>query len=362
MAPKRAKKVPDSASKTKKAKLDPLREKVNQIIEAVETHHEDPNIQQLLVNAAKTAFDDPKEKRHRFHEDFIKMIDTSLRKYIADFESQVAETKIKVNSADSIKAQNIENRDQIAEALEQKKEQIAKKQDEVKGREEEVKAATKEAKAKKADKAKACGPLMQLEEDLAECNKKFAGYTELRDNVASLSANQRKTGLKQLTPYLERIKLDDSLTHSVPLVLAKETRAGFDLQVLQEVEKQFSTFMDDLNGQIDNEKQSNAGIISELEAAERHLESTKQECDTAKEELSTLEGHKNELEKNKKTSEKDIKDHDKNVKEYVSELATLTKTHESLTKVYEVMVELRDRQSEKEEAPEQSEMQVCEDL
>eukprot|EP00397_Hematodinium_sp_SG-2012_P023274 GEMP01024171.1.p1 GENE.GEMP01024171.1~~GEMP01024171.1.p1 ORF type:complete len:379 (+),score=109.38 GEMP01024171.1:63-1139(+) len=353
MPPKR-KVAQETSSKSKKQKVvDPLKEKVDLIVDAIETHHDDFNIKQLLLESAKTAFEDPKDKRHRFHETFITMIESSLQTYIADFDSKMGEARSKVNNADSVKAQNVENRDHVSEALDQKKEVITQKGEELKAKEEQVKVATKELKMKKGDKSKACAPLIQLETQLEECESKKDIFIKMRDDIASMSAAQRKTALKQLTPYFEKINLDGSLIMAAPLALQKETRAGFDAVTVSEVGNQFTTFSADLKRQIDEEKVKNVTIIVAVEEAEKVLDAAKEASKTATEELEVLENEKTELDKKKKAAEKEIKDHDKNVKIYASELQENTETYESLTKVLGAMIELRDRLSEKEEVAEE---------
>jgi len=350
MPPKRASTKKDESSKKKpKKEVDPLQEKINPIVEAIETHHENLEMQELLVQAAKTVFNEPKDKRHRFHDELIKMIDTSLREYIKTFEDKTEDMNVKVNSADEKKAENISNRDRINEDLEKKTELINAKQLEVKEKEDTVKQATKEVKDKRAEKKKACGPLISLEDDLEECGKHNTSYTEIRDKAAEMSKEKRKKSIKQLETYLKTI-LDGSLIISAIAVLDKEVKAGFDLQVLSAIEAQFAETRSQLEAKIKAEKESNVQIISEVEAAEANLQSAKEAAEAARTELENLENERKGLEKEKKTLDKDIKDHDKNVKTHVSDLQGFRETLESLSKVYDTMSELRDRQSHAEKA------------
>jgi len=348
------------ASKAKKAKVvDPVVEKVELITEAINTHHDDANIQDLLVMAAKSAFTEPKDLRHAFHGNFIDMIDSTLQNFIGDYQGKVSDSQAKVADADNVKETNIQTRDQLAEALEKKAEEIVNKEAELSEKTATTKALQKELKAKKTEMAKVCATMQSLEVDLEEATEKQTIFIGLRDEAAEKSEKDRKKHVTLILPFLKKMKVESSLVVSAPLALQKETRGTFDNAVVTEISTQFDSHIQTLKEGIATERTQNQEFIDDVERSEQNFNQAQAAQNQAQEELDTLESQKKELEDNKKQVDKDLKNHEKNVKKITDELSSFQETYEHLGKVYDAMVELRDRSTEKEEEPAEEEMEVA---
>eukprot|EP00397_Hematodinium_sp_SG-2012_P047717 GEMP01054385.1.p1 GENE.GEMP01054385.1~~GEMP01054385.1.p1 ORF type:complete len:376 (+),score=120.69 GEMP01054385.1:59-1129(+) len=350
MAPKR--KSAATTTKAKKAKVqkveevDPLQEKVQSIKQTLEVYEDDNAIQQLLVAAVEHAFDKPKDTRHKFHEIFIGMVDTTLRKFVQRFEQEVNKLKEEGTDGLALKHQKAVNHDRNTEALEKKSAEAMQKQLELSGKEESVKATGKQLKAKRAEKMKACGPLIMLENNLDEAIEKHEVFVKLRDDPCSMNDKDRKKLVTVLTPYLKVMKVDSSLIVSAPLALAQEVRTGFNATILQEITAQFDTYMSELKQKIELEAAAHRTIIDDVTEAEAATNAARDAADAARKELAVLEQEKLNLEQVKKDGEKDLKNHEKHMKNVDEDLATNVNTYEKLQKVYLDMVEIRDRSTE----------------
>jgi len=338
---------PNRAAKVRHVEKDPIREKVNSIIVALETHHQDDDIQRLLVDAAKSAFDEPKDKRHRFHSTFINMIDDTLQKFVKEFEGSVANNQARINNADSVKAENIEKRDALADALEKKRELIQEKEKELAEKMELTKSTNREAKVKKAETAKATAVTDVLEAELADAQEKHSVFLKLRDEPSE-KEKDRKKQVSIISPYLKKMKVDSSLIVSAPIALQKETRGNFDNAVVGEIAIQFDAHISKLQEGIATEQVSNQSIIQAQEAADAYASQAHEAEIQALGELQNLENEQSDLEEQKKVVDRDIKNHDKNVKKIIDDLADSTETFEHLTIVYNGMTQMRDRVTETE--------------
>lgn len=354
MAPKR--KGTSSQNKGRKPKVakvepvvDPLEEKIQSITDTIKTYEDDACITELLTNGAHHAFETPKDKRHKFYDTFIGMIDTTLKKFVSEFQKEVETLKVDISQASTAQAEKSSRRERLVDALEKKNMEISQKQAELSGKEESLKATSKQLKAKRAEKMKVCGPLNALEVEQDEATNKYNVFVKLRDEPSSMNDKDRKKLVTALTLFLKTMKADPSLIQASSVALISETRTGFAASIVGEIATLFDKYRNTLKEKIASEGEQHSAIISDVQEAESATTAAKDAVDSARGELQVLEGGRSELEQEKKEAEKDIKAHDKQTKQADENLEASIKKLEEVQKVYADMIEIRDRVSSAEE-------------
>jgi len=165
--------------------VDPVTEKVNEIIKCIKTFQKkdtksNADLNAVLIESAKVAFKEPKDKRHKHSQTYVHMIDNTLVGYHDEY-SKLKNDKIKeIQKADEdlTEKQNIKN--ELIEQFSEIGTHIANKQYDIEGLEDDFKLKEKEFKeiSKQADKDLA--PLKEFKKNLASAHEHKKMFEEMR--------------------------------------------------------------------------------------------------------------------------------------------------------------------------------------
>jgi len=328
----------------KKVKLDPVQEKIQIIVDAIEKYEEDPSIKNLITKAASVSFAPPREDRHKFYDECIVMVESQLSSFIDKFKKEVEALRTQVNNADNLKVENARKRDDLSDLLEKEKGKIVAKEDDLEKLVEQVDHTERELKKRKKESSKAFEPLEKATKELVEAKEQTQLFMDLVEGVVDNKDKEKKKQITSISNYLKGLgKEYVALIASLPSTLQKADRGAFDLTVLDTAAKAFDKNVARLEELIQTEKHAHGPLLKALADAEKAVTLAEESRGKAQSQLEDLETERERLQTARKAIDKALKDHDKNVHKLAEELTRSTEDHKHLQMVYQTMGELRDR-------------------
>jgi len=268
-----------AASHAKKAKVDPVTAKIEQVVKALHDAELSESMFKMVSDVLPHCLGVVREERHRFQEEAVEMIEAELKKYEASLEQNIdTAQKSKEVLAEQVGVQ-AGSLTQLQGELEAKRQELQQKKLDL----AEAARAFQKTKAQTADR------LAQREVGLAEAMKAEASKTKVEglaseiDEVhKSQDANACAKFIKELTKLIE---VDDSMKTAIPSALTKapEARGGFDAMVVQQLNASIAKTIEELTGKIANAEPMKAALekdIKDVEAA--HLANKEKQMHAAK--------------------------------------------------------------------------------
>jgi len=278
---------------------------------------------QMLVDGAPFALSEFVDDRHTYQTDMIGMIQQSLAHIRTHLTARCDEQQRLMDSAESTKAT-------LAAALEGCEKDREEKETHLETAKTELIA--KQTLTKEAKDALATAKKNQSELDLSldVKNKELETFRVGQDEwfAALLGAPDKKL-LKQLTPVLKSLNLDDSFMTQITATLAKNQgdRGMFDKIAVDTTVDTFTKRRADITADIAATTESGAHLIADTTAKELLLteaqmiqEQHATQRDTAKENLKTAQAAQKEAEKALNTHEEDVEKASERKEEASSEL------------------------------------------
>lgn len=258
----------EDLKKARTAKEDPKLAPVKAALSKVE-HLPDACKQLLIAILAPSLGSSP--ERHEVQTAALVMIEATLEKEKSIFQERVSASEQKLTDLNSLKTNKDAERAAADAALAEAKEQEQKQKEQL--------AEASEAKVS-AEKT-----LAGAQEARTEGGKSFEANKQEKEMLEKALLDHYKTPMDAdecphypaLQPHLNKLTIDDSLLSALPAscMKPKDQRGAFDLVVVEELGKAFSTKIAQLNSVLEGEVPAAKERDLKVQDAESDLEAKK---------------------------------------------------------------------------------------
>lgn len=277
------------------------------------------DVRGMLANGLPAMFCDFKEDRVDFQVRMIEIVQQHLERVEKGLQRVLTEKKA-ISDAENEKRQGVEAEKVAAKEVFQQK-QEAREGREADQRDCEEKLSEAEGQLKNAEEngeKAAKAHASHVKEHASMTNIIENNLKLLKESTTDVTSGSPKKRLNGITPFLKKIKIDDSLRKAVPLALQKavENRAAFDTLAIDSLEQAFQTALGELEVSVKASASENTEAEALTATNGEKLTTAKAALDAAREATAAAEAEETDCKGKLKEAEKALRDFDKQAKKF----------------------------------------------